>query len=43
MSIGKIMAIVFGDLERILLMDYMPHSTTITGDAYAAVLQNLGD
>jgi hypothetical protein len=37
-NIRKFMAMNFLDLDRILFMGYMPH---ITGDAYAAVLQNL--
>ena len=40
-SAGKIMATVFWDSEGILLVDYMPPKTTITGDAYVAVLRNL--
>jgi hypothetical protein len=35
------MATVFWDLEGNFLMEYMPHMTTIIGDACAAMLQNL--
>jgi hypothetical protein len=35
------MSIVFWNLEGILLMEYMPHKTTINGDAYAAMLWNI--
>jgi hypothetical protein len=35
------MAMVVSDLEGTVLIDYMPHKTTITGDACAPVLWNL--
>lgn len=40
-SAGKIMATIFWDAEGILLIDYMPHKTTITGIYYAQLLQKL--
>jgi histone-lysine N-methyltransferase SETMAR len=36
-SAGKIMATVFWDIEGILLIEYMPHKTTITGASYATI------
>jgi hypothetical protein len=35
------MAMMFWAREGILLMDYMPHKTTVTGDVYAVVLWDL--
>jgi hypothetical protein len=35
------MAVVLQHLGGILLVDYMPHKTRITGDASAAVIQKL--
>jgi hypothetical protein len=40
-SVPEIMILVVWDLEGILLVDYMPHKTTITGNVHAAVLWNL--
>ncbi len=40
-SAGKIMATVFWDIEGILLIEYMPHKTTITGASYAFQQLNL--
>ena len=37
-SAGKIMAIVFWDSEDVLLLEFMPHKTTITGDTYASTM-----
>lgn len=42
-SAGKVMATVFWDSEGILLVDYMPHKTTITGETYAVLLEKLKD
>jgi hypothetical protein len=39
-SAGKIMATVFWDIEGILLIEYMPHKTTITGASYATQNNN---
>src|ERR1051325_7851624 len=40
-SAGKVMASVFWDKDGILLIDYMPHKTTITGKYYADLLVQL--
>ena len=44
-SAGKIMATVFWDSEGVLLLEFMPHKTTVTGDTYAstmvALLENI--
>lgn len=40
-SAGKIMATIFWDAKGILLIDYMPHKTTITGINYAQLLSKL--
>ena len=42
-SAGKIMCTVFWDAEGILLIDYMPHTVTITGVYYADLLHKLRD
>lgn len=42
-SAGKIMATIFWDCEGILLLDYMPHKTSITGESYANQLRMLRD
>lgn len=38
---GKIMASVFWDAEGVLLIDYLPHSMTVTGVYYAQLMRNL--
>jgi histone-lysine N-methyltransferase SETMAR len=40
-SAGKIMATIFWDAEGIILIDYLPHKTTITGSYYVEVLRRL--
>lgn len=40
-SAGKIMCTVFWDSEGILLIDYLPHTVTITGMYYAGLLHKL--
>ena len=40
-SAGKIMATIFWDAKGILLIDYMPHKTTITSQYYADLLGRL--
>ena len=40
-SAGKVMATVFWDSEGILMIDYMPHKTTITGQYYAQLMPKL--
>ena len=35
-SAGKIMATALGDLEGALLLEFMPHKTTITGEGNVA-------
>lgn len=40
-SAGKMMATVFWDTEGVLLVEYMPNKTTITGASYAETLTNL--
>ena len=37
-SDGKIMATVFWDSEGFLLLEFMPHKTTIPGDTYASTI-----
>ena len=37
-SAGKIMATVFWDSGGVLLLEFMPHKTAITGDAYASTM-----
>jgi histone-lysine N-methyltransferase SETMAR len=40
-SAGKIMATIFWDSMGVLLIDYMPHNTTINGAYYAALMDQL--
>lgn len=40
-SAGKIMASVFWDCQGLLLIDYMPHKTTINAEYYAQLLKKL--
>lgn len=40
-SAGKVMATIFWDSEGILLIDYLPHKTTITGAYYSTLLERL--
>ena len=40
-SAGKVMATIFWDVEGILLIDYLPKKTTITGNYYVEVLRRL--
>lgn len=40
-SAGKVMASVFWDAKGILMIDYMPHKTTITGVYYATLIGKL--
>jgi histone-lysine N-methyltransferase SETMAR len=40
-SAGKIMATIFWDSQGVILIDYMPHKTTITGLYYAVLLGRL--
>ena len=41
-SAGKIMATVFWDCKGVLLVDYLPHKTTMTGSSYyGELLKNL--
>jgi histone-lysine N-methyltransferase SETMAR len=42
-SVGKVMASVFWDQEGILLLDYLPHKQTITGQYYAQLMTQLRD
>lgn len=42
-SAKKVMATIFWDVKGLLLIDYLPHGTTITGDYYAGLLRNLRD
>ena len=35
-SVGKKIAKIFWDSEDVLLLEFMPHETTITGDTYAS-------
>ena len=40
-SAGKTMATVFWDSEGVLLLEFMPHKTTITGDTCASTMVTL--
>lgn len=40
-SAGKILATIFWDCMGVLLIDYMPHNTTINGQYYAALMNRL--
>lgn len=40
-SAGKIMATIFWDNKGVLLVDYLPPKTTITGDYYCKILERL--
>ena len=40
-SAGKIMATIFWDSSGVLLIDYMAHKTTITGQYYAGLINQL--
>jgi len=40
-SAGKVMATVFWDAKGVVLIDYLPHGTTITAAHYCEVLQKL--
>ena len=40
-SAGKVMATIFWDSRGILMIDYMPHKTTITSEYYADLLRKL--
>lgn len=40
-SAGKIMATIFWDNKGVLLIEYMPHKTTINGPSYATTIENL--
>lgn len=40
-SARKLMASVFCDRQRVLLVDFMPRNTTINADAYCATLRRL--
>ena len=40
-SAGKIIVTVFWDSEGVLLLEFMPHKTTITGDTYASTMVTL--
>lgn len=42
-SAGKVMATIFWDTEGVILIDYMPQGSTITGTYYANVLNQLHD
>jgi len=42
-SAGKIMCTIFYDSDGVVLIDYMPHNTTITGTYYADLLRRLRD
>ena len=37
----KVMATIFSDYKGVLLMDYLPQKTTMTGPNYGEVLTNL--
>ena len=41
-SASKVMATVFGDSKGIILIDYRPAGTSITGEYYANFINNLG-
>ena len=38
-SAGKVMMTVFWDCEGILLIDFLPHKKTVTGDYYASLMR----
>jgi len=40
-SAGKIMATIFWDTDGVIMIDYLPPKTTITGQYYATVIRNL--
>jgi hypothetical protein len=40
-SAGKVMATVFWDAERLILVDIMPHGQTLNSDLYIQALKNL--
>lgn len=40
-SAGKVMATIFWDCKGVLLVDYLPHKTTMTGSYYGELLRNL--
>ena len=42
-SAGKIMDTIFYDAEGVVLIDYLPHKTTVTGTYYADLLRRLRD
>ena len=42
-SAGKVMATVFWDAHEILLIDYLEKGSTITGEYYRALLDQLVD
>lgn len=42
-SAGKIMATIFWDTEGVILVDYLPQKTTVTGQYYANILLKLKD
>jgi len=42
-SAGKVMATIFWDAEGVLMVDYLPRGTTITGQYYAEELARLRD
>lgn len=42
-SAGKVMATIFWDTEGVILIDYLPPKTTVTGQYYAGVLRRLRD
>ena len=42
-SAGKVMATVFWDSQGLILIDYLPHNSTITGVYYAELLSRLRD
>ena len=42
-SAGKILMTVFWDCQGVVLLDFLPHKRTITGDYYASLLHKLRD
>ena len=42
-SAGKVMGIFFWDTEGVVLLEYLPPHTTVTGQYYAGVLARLHD
>jgi len=40
-SDGKVMATIFLDCKGVLLMDYLPHKTTMTGPYYSELMKKL--